>query len=46
MKSSDIGVYTINTYILTSESKPIFLYLPRLSAPSGNALVGTLRVLP
>lgn len=44
MRSSD--VYTVNTYILTNESKPIFLCLPRLSTPPENALVGSLRVLP
>lgn len=46
VKCSDIGVYTINTYVLTNESKSIFLYLHRLCAPSGNVLMGTLRVLP
>lgn len=46
MKGSDIGVYIVNIYILTNESKPILLHLPRFSAPSGNTLVGSLRVLP
>lgn len=46
MKGSDIGVYIVNIYILTNESKPILLHLPRFSAPSGNTLVGSLRFLP
>lgn len=45
-KSSGIEVSTVDSYILTNESKPIFLYLPRLSAPSESALVGSFGVPP
>lgn len=41
MESPDTAIHSVNASTLAKEPRPTLLCLPRLSAPAGNALVGS-----
>lgn len=46
MESPDTAIHSVKASTLAKEPRPTLLCLPRLSAPAGNALVGSPREAP